>query len=87
MFGIDQMIAGVKLSIRLHHQIAAAAGAMHAAAAGMGKVLRPRLFDIDDEHPPHIAALLPLSPDTNHKTPPVIGAELITLTQRGAFAH
>lgn len=32
MFGVDQMVAGVELSVGLHHQIAAAAGAVHAAA-------------------------------------------------------
>lgn len=87
MFGVDQMIAGVELSIGLHHQVAAAAGAVHAAAAGMSEILRPRLFDIDNEHPPSIAALPPLSPDADHKTSPVIGAELVSFAQGRAFAH
>ena len=87
MFGVDQMVAGVELSVGLHHQIAAAAGAVHAAAAGVSEVLRPRLLDIDDEHPPLVAALLPLPPDADHKTPPVIGTQLIALAQRCAFAH
>lgn len=87
MFGVDQVVAGVELSVGLHHQVAAAAGAVHAAAAGMSEILRPRLFDIDNEHPPPIAALPPLSPDADHKTSPVIGAELVSFAQGRAFAH
>ncbi len=30
MFGVDQVVAGVELSVGLHHQVAAAAGAVHA---------------------------------------------------------
>ncbi len=53
----------------------------------MSEILRPRLFDIDNEHPPPIAALPPLSPDADHKTSPVIGAELVSFAQGRAFAH
>jgi hypothetical protein len=42
---------------------------MDAAAAGMSEILRPRLLDIDHEHPPDIAALTPLAPDATIKRP------------------
>jgi hypothetical protein len=39
----------------------------------------PRLLNIHHKNPPDIVALTPLAPDSDHKAPPVIGAEPVAL--------
>ena len=84
---VNQVIAGVEPAVGLHHQVAAAASGMDAGGAGMAKILPPRLLNIHHKNPPDIVALTPLAPDSDHKAPPVIGAEPVALRQGIAFAH